>query len=65
MEELMDWFAGEPTLEDTLADPIIRAVMKRDDIEVESLRRFLKDVSGRLQVQPNRCRLGREPRQAA
>jgi hypothetical protein len=65
MEVMMDWFAGEPTLEDTLADPIIRAVMKRDDIEVESLRRFLRDVDGRLAVQPTRRRAGREPRQAA
>jgi hypothetical protein len=65
MEELMDWFAGEPTLEDTLADPIVRAVMKRDDIEIESLRRFLKDVSGRLQAQPHSGRIGRESCQAA
>jgi len=61
----MDWFAGEPTLEDTLADPIVRAIMKRDDIEIESLRRFLKDVGGRLQGQPYGDRTGREPRQAA
>lgn len=50
----MDWFAGEPTLEDTLADPIVRAVMKRDEIEIENLRRFLKDVSCRLKAQPQR-----------
>lgn len=50
----MEWFAGEPTLEDTLADPIVRAVMKRDDIEIETLRRFLQDVGCRLQTQPQR-----------
>jgi hypothetical protein len=50
----MDWFAGEPTLEDTLSDPIVRAVMKRDDVEVERLRSFLKDVSCRLNEQPHR-----------
>jgi hypothetical protein len=65
MEELMDWFAGEPTLEDTLADPIVRAVMKRDDVEIESLRRFLRDVGGRLQTEPRRCRPMREPCEAA
>jgi hypothetical protein len=62
----MDWFAGEPTLEDTLADPIVRAVMKRDDIEVESLRRFLRDIGGRLNAQSHRrCRATPAPRQAA
>jgi hypothetical protein len=61
----MDWFAGEPTLEDTLADPIVRAVMKRDEIEIEKLRRFLKDVGGRLHQQPHLRRATRSPRQAA
>jgi hypothetical protein len=65
MEELMDWFAGEPTLEDTLADPIVRAIMKRDDIEIETLRRFLKDVSFRLEAQPHRRRARREPCEVA
>jgi hypothetical protein len=50
----MDWFAGEPTLEDTLSDPIVRAVMKRDEVEVDRLRNFLRDVSGRLNAQPRR-----------
>ena len=50
----MDWFAGEPTLEDTLADPIVRAVMKRDEVEVDRLRNFLRDVGGRLNAQPDR-----------
>jgi len=49
----MDWFAGEPTLEDTLSDPIVRAVMKRDEVEVDRLRNFLKDISGRLYAQPH------------
>jgi hypothetical protein len=62
----MDWFAGEPTLEDTLADPIVRAVMQRDAIEVDGLRRFLKDVSSRLQTAPHRgCLVKSAPRQAA
>jgi hypothetical protein len=61
----MDWFAGEPTLEDTLADPIVRAVMKRDEIEIDKLRRFLKDFGGRLHEQPHLRRAARAPRQAA
>jgi len=36
----MDWFAGEPTLEDALSDPIIRAVMQRDALR----RSFCDDV---------------------
>ncbi len=47
-EETMDWFAGEPTLDDTLSDPIVQAMMKRDDVQPEGFRRFLRDVSGRL-----------------
>ncbi len=47
----MDWFAGEPTLDDTLADPIVQAMMKRDDVQPEGLRRFLRDVSCRLDAQ--------------
>ena len=61
----MDWFAGEPTLEDTLADPIVRAVMKRDEIEIDNLRRFLKDVGDRLHEQPHRRHATREPRHTA
>jgi hypothetical protein len=62
---MMDWFAGEPTLEDTLADPIVRAVMKRDEIEIDKLRRFLMDIGGRLHRQPHLRRATRSPRQAA
>jgi len=54
----MDWFAGEPTLEDTLSDPIIRAIMKCDDVELDELRRFLDDVGSRMNVDENR---GDEP----
>lgn len=44
----MDWFAGEPTLEDTLSDPIIRAIMECDDVEPVGFRRFLDDLQHRL-----------------
>jgi hypothetical protein len=61
----MDWFAGEPTLEDTLSDPIIRAIMKRDEVEVDRLRNFLKDVSGRLNARRRRSGVAEGvPRQA-
>lgn len=44
----MDWFVGEPTLEDTLSDPIVRARMKCDNVELVLLRRFLEDVGNRI-----------------
>lgn len=59
----MDWFAGEPTVEDTLSDPIIRAVMKCDDVEIDVLRRLIEDVILRLNVHDH-CADG-APRKAA
>jgi hypothetical protein len=44
----MDWFAGEPTLDETLSDPVVQAVMKRDDVDLDCLRKFLEDIGGRL-----------------
>jgi hypothetical protein len=44
----MDWFAGEPTLDETLADPVVQAVMKRDEVDLDCLRRLLEDIGGRL-----------------
>jgi hypothetical protein len=44
----MDWFAGEPTLDETLSDPVVQAVMMRDEVDVDCLRRFLEDIGGRL-----------------
>ena len=65
-EELMDWFAGEPTLEDTLSDPIVRAIMKCDDIELVDFRRFLEDVGSRMNFDGDRGDWpGGGPRQTA
>ena len=57
----MDWFAGEPTLDETLSDPVVRAVMKRDEVDLDDLRRFLEDMGGRLgeSVEPGRSNWGR------
>jgi hypothetical protein len=44
----MDWFAGEPTLDETLSDPVVRAVMERDDVDLDGLRKFLEEVGDRL-----------------
>ena len=40
----MPWFDGEPTLEDLLSDPIILAVMHRDGVEPETLRRVIGNI---------------------
>jgi hypothetical protein len=44
----MDWFAGEPTLDETLSDPVVQAVMKRDEVDLDDLRRLLEVMGGRL-----------------
>jgi hypothetical protein len=43
----MQW-AGEPTLEEVLSDPIIRAMMARDRVDQEALRRLLQDATNLL-----------------
>ena len=43
-QTLMQW-AGEPTLEEVLSEPIIRAMMVRDRVDQEGLRRLLQDVT--------------------
>jgi hypothetical protein len=42
------WLTGEPTIEDVLSDPIVRALMKRDDVNPTVLRRLLEVTAGRL-----------------
>jgi hypothetical protein len=49
----MDWFVGEPTLEDTLSDPIVRARMKCDNVDLVPFRRFLEDIGSRLDPHDN------------
>ena len=47
----------EPSLDDVLSDPVIRALMQRDRVDAEALRAFLQSMSGSL--------AGPAPRQAA
>ena len=46
----MDWFAGEPTLEETLSDPVVKAVMECDDVDLDGLRKFLAEIGSRLEA---------------
>lgn len=38
----MKWLVGEPALEDMLSDPVVQAVMRRDGVDVNGLRDFLR-----------------------
>ena len=44
----MYWHHREPTLEDMLSDPIIRAVMDADRVDPHELQAMLKDVGRAL-----------------
>jgi hypothetical protein len=37
----MDWLQGEPTLDEALSDPVVKAILVRDRIDPDGLRRFL------------------------
>jgi hypothetical protein len=43
-ETMMRW-AGEPKLEEVLSDPIVRAVMARDRVDLEGLRLLLRNAT--------------------
>lgn len=44
----MDRFAGEPTLDELLSDPVIRRVMEADGIDRRGLCRILAKAAGAL-----------------
>ena len=43
------WLSGESTLEDMLADPIVRILMARDGLSEETVRGAFQDAARRLQ----------------
>ena len=49
----MQWIHGEPSLDEVLNDPVIRALMRRDGVEVETLRVLIRGVR-RLAAPPAR-----------
>ena len=51
------WSAGgcEPRLDDLLADPIVRLVMRRDGVEPAQLRALIADVRVRQRGKPRDC----------
>jgi hypothetical protein len=50
----MEWLYGEPRIEEMLADPVIRAVLERDRIDVDRLRILLRDVQQMRQTPRHR-----------
>jgi hypothetical protein len=43
----MDWRYGEPALEEVLSDPIVQALMTRDQVERTVLSELIDEISGR------------------
>jgi len=41
------WLKGEPTLSETLEDPVIQMMMRRDRVDPDHLRALLDDVFAR------------------
>jgi len=50
------WLENEPHLDDVLADPIVSAVMARDGVERDGLRRLLDEVGRSLRHSPPQSR---------
>lgn len=44
------WLSGEPTLDDMLADPIVRILMAYDGLSEDSVRRVFEDAAKRLRA---------------
>jgi hypothetical protein len=45
---IVNWRQHEPTLENILSDPIIKAVMKADGVDPHQLAAMLKEVGRKL-----------------
>ncbi len=46
------WLCGEPTLDEMLADPIVRMVMARDGVSDETVRGVFEEAAKRLRARP-------------
>ena len=44
----MCWMQGEPSLTDVLADPVVHAMMRRDNVDPDSLRALLRRIGGTM-----------------
>ena len=48
----MVWLYGEPTLDEALSDPVVRAMMRRDGIDPKALRELIEWVQARRALTP-------------
>lgn len=44
------WICGEPSLDEMLADPIVRILMERDGVSERSVRGVFEDAAKRLKA---------------
>ncbi len=44
------WICGEPSLDEMLADPIVRILMERDGLSEQSVRGVFEDAAKRLKA---------------
>lgn len=44
------WLCDEPTLDEMLADPIVRMVMERDGVSDQTVRGVLEEAAKRLRL---------------
>jgi hypothetical protein len=44
----MCWLQGEPSLTDVLADPVVHAIMQRDNVDPDLLRALLRRIGGTM-----------------
>ena len=51
----------EPRLDEVLADPLVRAVMRRDGVTSEELRNILEALRARRPEKDTEAKLGDEP----
>ena len=50
MQDSERWLSGEPTLDDMLADPIVRILMAYDGLSEDSVRCVFRDAAKRLRA---------------
>ena len=48
------WLSGEPSLDDMLADPIVRILMEHDGLSEDMVRAVFQDAARRLRARSGR-----------
>lgn len=53
MQSTERWLCGEPTLDEMLADPIVRMLMECDGLSDQSVRGIFEEAAKRLRARSN------------